>query len=131
MNILLHDKSFQISNQIERNIKSIDDTISIKKVYETDAVIANASAANYKILIVDGNSLDGRFKEVVPVFKKTNPDSYLIVLLCFGDGRLKDKFTDNGADSCFDRISEFDTFMDFIKSINEEYKDSMKFQNAV
>ena len=131
MEILLHDKSFQISSQIERNIKCIDDTISVKKVYGPETAISNASAANYKILITDGNNLEGRFKELTHTFKGSNPDSYLIVLLCFGDIKLKDRFIDNGADSCFDRISEFDLFIDFIKSINKEFNDNLNFQNAV
>ena len=32
MKILLHDRSFQISSQLERNIKSIDSSISVSKL---------------------------------------------------------------------------------------------------
>ena len=131
MKILLHDRSFQISSQLERNIKSIDSSISVSKVNETETAIDSAKSSDYKMMITDGNSLEGKFKELTSAFKNSNPDSYLIVLIAFGNSRLKEKFIDNGADYCFDRICEFDTFMDFIKSVNREVKDLEKLQRAV
>ena len=127
MNVMIFEKFVDISKQIEKNIKSIDQSINVTKVDNINDAVKQLSKSQFKIVIADGDNLEGKFKDLVEPLKRANNNSYLFVLFSFNIN----KFICNGADFCFDRTCNFDTFINILKSIHVDNFIIDNYQNAV
>lgn len=123
MNILLFDKSPEISEQLEKNIKSIADTPSILKASSINDVLTHATKSNFNMVIVDGDNLNGKFRILVDLVKRQRVPTYIVIFFSFNIKIVMEKFTKHGADFCFDKLYGFETFIEVFKSIYEnQYK---------
>ena len=126
MKILIFDKSPEISKQIERNIYSINENISVIKADNIDDVLNNKTLHEFNLIIIDGDNLEGKFKTLIEVVNKTDNNIYIFLFFSFNIKSIIDKFIDGGADYCFDKLCGFEKFMEIFKSISDRYNN----QNA-
>ena len=126
MKILIFDKSPEIGIQIERNISSVNGNVSVSKVDNINAVINDQTLHEFNMIIIDGDNLEGKFKTLVEVVRKTGNEIHIFLFFSFNIKSITDKFISNGADYCFDKLCGFEIFMEIFKSISDRYNN----QNA-
>jgi len=124
MKILLFDKSHEIRNQIERNIKDVIEEPPIFKVNNVDELLDQASSSTFRFFIIDGDNLEGKFKLLVDTVKKSSSNVYIFLFFSFNVNSIANRFLKNGADYCFDKLCGFEAFMEIFKSTYNKHKSS-------
>lgn len=122
MKILLFDKSHEISNQIERNIQDVIEAPPIFKVNNVDELLDQASSSTFGFFIIDGDNLEGKFKLLVDMVKKSGSNVYIFLFFSFHVNSIANKFLKNGADYCFDKLCGFEAFIKIFQSTYNKHK---------
>lgn len=108
MNILLFDKSFKFRRMIQQNLFQIKETLNIVLAANMNSVNEALVQTNFDIAIIDMDELDGLFTLFIETARNINPDIIVILLSSFPNSKTFEKFKNNGADYCLDKINDFD-----------------------
>lgn len=115
MNILIFDRSLEVRFSLSRNIGQINSDRKITAVESMNAVLSEIDSTYYDIVIIDMDNLRGKFREMISILDKKNPEALVILLTLFPNKNITNKFLESGADYCFDKVGQFDGLLKLLK----------------
>jgi DNA-binding NarL/FixJ family response regulator len=128
MNVLLYDNSNYLRTMIQRNLVQLKASLKINSVDNMGLVINELSSSYYDLIIVDMDSLGGKYSQLLRAKHEYNSDTILIMLSSFPNKKIFEKFFACGVNYCLDKVSEFETLLQAIEEIISNINNSSSTQ---
>ena len=111
-----------------RNLIQFKSSLHINSVNNMGLAIEELSASSYDLIIIDMDSLGGKFPQFLQAKNGCNSDTIIIMLSSFPSKITFKKFFERGVNYCLDKAGEFEILLKKMEDIFVSVRNSSQYE---